>query len=280
MSDHMGLKTMYTACALTLLSGCANLSRVQIIDLAHQSGFVKEIYQFDRFPITSLAKNNAPAEPTITVYIEGDGYAYISKSRPSSNPTPKTPVGLYLAQKDDGANIVYLGRPCQYGSAQDFKNKCDRKYWTTHRFAQDVVLAYDNVLDQLKVHNSAARFNLIGFSGGANIAGLLASSRNDVDTLITVAGNVDNEFFTRFHKVSAMPYSLNMADNAQTLSAVPQIHYIGESDRFVPIDIYRSYRAKLSSLSCTRMQIVEHTTHLERWAEAWPQLLSQKPVCQ
>lgn len=265
-----------------LLSGCSAIhrSQVDIHQVAKQTDSTQKIYDFRNFPITSLAKMNNATDPFITVYIEGDGYAYVSKSRPSSDPTPKTPVALYLAQKDDSANVVYLGRPCQYAVQSDFKSRCNVRYWTTHRFAGDVVESYNDILDQLKQTNPSARFNLIGFSGGANIAGLLAAKRSDVQSLRTVAGNVDNDFFTAFHKVSDMPYSMNMADAAAALSTVPQVHFIAEDDKFVPADIYQTYRAKLPTVQCAQASIVKGTMHLEGWVDRWPELLSQAPVCQ
>jgi pimeloyl-ACP methyl ester carboxylesterase len=180
----------------------------------------------------------------------------------------------HKAEKPDGP-IVYLGRPCHYASEYDFESRCHKRYWTTHRYAEDVIAAYDTIFDQLKSKYNIIGFNIIGFSGGGNIAGLLAARREDIRAITTIAGNVDNDFFTQYHRVSGMPSSLNMADYAQTLSVTPQIHYIAEDDRFVPPEIYQSYRAKLPHTNCTKAITVQGTTHLEGWDEQWTELRRQ-----
>ncbi len=48
------------------------------------------------------------------IYIEGDGAEYTSPSEWSENPTPKNPVALHLASKDNAENVIYIARPCQY----------------------------------------------------------------------------------------------------------------------------------------------------------------------
>ncbi len=215
-----------------------------------------------------------------TIYIEGDGYAYISKSKPSSNPTPKTPVALMLSLTDKNSKAVYyVARPCQYIKDALFQERCSKKYWTTHRYSQEIMNSFHHTLNDIKSNTNIKYFDLIGFSGGGNIAGLLAASRDDIASIRTVAGNVDNDFFTKFHKVSPMPYSLNMADYAEQLSSIPQIHFIAEDDKFVPHDIYNNYQQQLPAQACVHHQIVKGTTHLDGWADRWPALLQLTPSC-
>jgi len=218
---------------------------------------------------------------TATIYIEGDGYAYVSRSKPSSNPTPKTPVGLHLALADsDSTNIYYAARPCQYIDDDRFQTQCDVKYWTTHRYGLAVVQSFHHLLDAIKSESIVKSFDLVGFSGGGNVAGLLAAERSDIRSIRTVAGNLDNDFFTAYHKVSDMPYSLNMADAAGKLADIPQIHFVAERDRLVPPVISASYARQLPHQACTDIRIVEDTSHLKGWAEQWPELLAIKPSCQ
>ena len=233
-------------------------------------GFEYRAFQNGPLPIYGWVRLNDPAQP-LHVYIEGDGFAYITKSRPSSDPTPTRPIALDLAKADPHVNVVYLGRPCHYGSEVDFKTVCHKKYWTTHRFGQRVMDSFQTALNDLGVHD----YHLIGFSGGANIAGLLAVSRTDVKSIRSVAGNVDNNFFTRYHKVSDMPYSHNMADYATQLSNIPQYHFIAEKDKFVPIDIFKSYQLKLNDQSCVGHETVPNTTHLDGWGTQWDDLFGR-----
>lgn len=215
-----------------------------------------------------------------TIYIEGDGFAYVSRSKPSDNPTPKTPVGLQLALQDTGNHsIYYIARPCQYIDDEIFSKRCTKKYWTTHRYAPEIIDSLNHTINHIKSNTDITSFNLVGFSGGGNIAGLLAMQRDDIESIRSVAGNLDNDFFTKYHKVSDMPYSLNMADYADKLSSTPQIHYISENDAFVPSEITKSYLNKLPHKNCTKVINVKNTTHLEGWDKRWPDLLQNIPQC-
>jgi hypothetical protein len=49
-----------------------------------------------------------------TIYVEGDGLAWLGRRTPSLDPTPVNPVALHLASRDKGPNVIYLSRPCHY----------------------------------------------------------------------------------------------------------------------------------------------------------------------
>jgi hypothetical protein len=208
---HVKNLSLLTAISISLMSCSTVSSRMNHANaLIPKENFTSNITLDDFVPIhykSIRLPNHAAA--TAAIYIEGDGFAYISKSRPSKNPTPKTPVGLLLSLQDHKSKaIYYIGRPCQYIEENLFNEKCREKHWTTHRYAPEIIDSFHYVLDHIKSETNITQFDLIGFSGGANIAGLLATTRKDVKSIRTVAGNVDNIFFTRYHNVSAMPYSL------------------------------------------------------------------------
>ena len=83
----------------------------------------------------------------LTVYIEGDGLAWLTPVRPSKNPTPLNPVGLKLALAHPEGKVAYLGRPCQYVAANALG--CETRYWTEERFSPEVVTAMSKAVDQL-----------------------------------------------------------------------------------------------------------------------------------
>lgn len=271
-------------CVATALSACNSSTE-------HREEFRQSLLQERRINFPSQQSNavlptyyqqitsHNEEQTSARIYIEGDGYAYKNKSQPSGNPTPKTPVALFLALEDNTPNVFYIARPCQYIAEQELRAKCTVKDWTTHRYSDEVIKSIDDVLSAIKLKNNIEKFELIGFSGGANIAGLLAVKRDDITSIRTVAGNVDNDFFTHHHQVSAMPYSLNMADYAPQLSSIPQIHYVSPDDRFVPPVIAQSYMRKLPNLNCAQIRTVNHTTHLEGWGKQWATLLQEHPVC-
>lgn len=231
------------------------------------------------FVLGSWRKITAPGAP-INVYIEGDGLAWLSRSEPSLNPTPKNPLALHLASIDPAPNVIYIARPCQYVSSDMAGNtSCrDSSYWRGKRFAPEIIRSYQAALDAIAAEHSGG-FNLIGYSGGANIAGLIAQDRADVLSLRTVAGNIDNDYFVKFHGVSEMPYSLNMADNAASLNGLPQLHFIGAEDTTVPIDIYKSYAGHAPASSCVHYKLMDGVSHEDGWMEQWRDLLSLPVDC-
>lgn len=276
------LKNLGIYCAvMALLSGCAGGIEKRsetASNIAQNAGFTHQNITASPFTLSSWKKLTAPGAP-IHVYIEGDGLAWLSRSTPSRNPTPKNPIGLRLTAADQAANIAYLARPCQYVALGKAGGRCEQSYWTQKRFAKEVIESYQNALNALVKQGAQNGFHLIGYSGGANIAGLLAASRNDVLSLRSVVGNLDNDFFTQYHKVSPMPLSLNMADFAQKLKTIPQYHFIAEEDENVPPAIFRSYASKLGPSHCVQSSRIKGTSHASGWPEQWPALLKRTPEC-
>ncbi|WP_191624662.1 hypothetical protein [Pseudomonas fluorescens] len=121
---------------LTLLAGCADPGR-HGETLARTGQLQRGQVITDRFVLTSFYRIADPDRP-LTVYIEGDGFAWRTRAIPSDNPTPHVATGLALAAADPGANIVYLARPCQF-TPQALDRHCDKAYWTDKRFSEEVV---------------------------------------------------------------------------------------------------------------------------------------------
>ena len=222
------------------------------------------------------------------VYIEGDGLAWLTRSRPSLDPTPQNPVALNLAAMDKARNVIYLSRPCMYEMDQTYgggkpkwngEGACPIKYWTSHRFSPDVLLSMNVALDEIKARYGVTEFNLIGYSGGGNVAALLAASRDDVASLRTVAGNLDHSTFTDIHDVTPMTASLNAVDEVEALASVPQHHFIGGEDTVVPPAVFHSYDQKVSPSQCVAHTLVPGVTHESGWVEKWPELLRQPFGC-
>jgi len=212
------------------------------------------------------------------IYIEGDGRAWVSKNRPSLDPTPKNPVALKLAQLDNSENVIYLARPCQYTKMVD-GSVCDKKYWTSHRFSSEVIEAMDSALDDIKQRHQITGFNLVGFSGGGNIAVLLAAERNDVLSIRTVAGNLNHKLQSEIHNVSPMPESLNAKDVANKISHIPQIHFVGGQDKIVPAQVAQSYKRGAQS-DCVKIKVIEGVDHTKGWESVWKSLLNIPLDCE
>ena len=231
------------------------------------------------FLLRSYERIDRPSRETTRIYIEGDGLAWLSKNRASPDPTPINPVALSLAQADKTANVIYLARPCQYNNASSGK-ACPDKYWQSSRFAPEVIAAMNNAIDDIRERHKLDRMELVGFSGGAAVALLIASQRKDIVSVVTVAGNLDTDAFTRLHHVSPMTASLNPARFASRISHLAQRHFVGGEDRIVPIDIYRSYRAAAGASEKISVTVVPKADHENGWAERWPALLAQRDLAE
>lgn len=236
-----------------------------------------EILNAGSFDLLAYRRSEDRA-PLAIIYIEGDGLGYISKSRPSKDPTPIDPVMLRLAASDKRPGVAYLARPCQYTGGENARN-CQSDLWTLGRFSEDVVAATSHAIDQLMAQSGSSRLALVGYSGGGDIAVLVAARRPDVDWVITVASPLDIDAFTQYHKVAAMQGSLNPTLYAASLTNIPQTHYVGEADKIVPAAILRSYLSALPETGCAKLAIENDVDHHQGWLDIWPRLSHDIPSC-
>lgn len=258
---------------ICLLQGCSSFSVSSRIEnakaLVNEAGWQQQDIHTQDFIIRSYFSPHQDAD-TVTIYIEGDGLAWISKTQPSSNPTPINPLALKLAIKDSG-NVAYLARPCQYATS----SLCERKYWTSARFAPEVLASMDQAISEIKAHMQAQKLILIGYSGGGAIATLIASRRNDVVRLITIAGNLDPVAWTQLHNVSPLTESLNPKDEWQSLVHIPQLHLVGGKDQIIPVEVAQSYQAAFPNSNKPEIRIIPSFDHHCCWLEEWPKWIHQ-----
>ncbi|MDP3482188.1 MAG: alpha/beta hydrolase [Sulfuricella sp.] len=254
------------------LAGCADLSpqsRWQHADqLADKAGWQKLRIPTDKFILSAYVPKNSAQADTLTVYIEGDGLAWLTRSQASNDPTPRNPIALELALRHPQGMAVYLARPCQYVEASDAIN-CRQTYWTGGRFAPEVVETSNQAISALKQRVGADKLVLIGYSGGGAIAALVAARRNDVVRLITVAGNLDHRAWARMHHVPALEDSLNPVDEWQSLIDVPQRHFVGERDEIVSLDVADSYASRFPSDRRPEVITIPDFDHVCCWVENW-----------
>lgn len=263
--------------ALLLLSACSSLDpatrQAQADHLASQHGWTRTSLTTPTFTLAAYTPRSSAQVNTLTVYIEGDGLAWINVSTPSLDPTPRDPLALKLALRDQPGQAVYLARPCQFVQANEQRH-CEPRYWTSHRFAPDVIDATSIAIDQLKQRSRATQIRLVGYSGGGAIAALVAAQRNDVIALITVAGNLDHATWTSMHRITPLHGSLNAINVTARLQPIPQHHYVGEKDGIISSAIARAY---LNRFSAPRPQltVVPGFDHHCCWESIWPSLVAK-----
>ncbi|WP_246034916.1 alpha/beta hydrolase [Azoarcus indigens] len=264
-------------CLATGLTACSTVptpeARRDAADaLARAQGWQAQAIPAGAFTLLAYLPANAAADPadTLTVYLEGDGLAWITRSQPSDDPTPRDPLALRLALAQPAGKAAYLGRPCQYLRQQN--PACGSRYWTTARFAPEVVEASSRALDQLKQATASRRLILVGHSGGGAVAALLAARRTDVDRLITIAGNLDHRAWTTRLRLSPLTASLNPADEIAALRRLPQWHFAGGKDSALPAELVRNFAAAFPPGSPVQVRVEPDYDHHCCWAQAWPQL--------
>jgi dienelactone hydrolase len=213
----------------------------------------------------------APA-PTVrlTIYIEGDGLAWITGDQVSRDPTPADPVALRLALAQPDGAAAYLGRPCQYVDAQ--ASHCASRFWTEARFSAEVVVATDLAIDSIKNRFGARQLTLVGYSGGAAVAALVAAQRRDVDRLVSVSGNLNPAAWTAWHHLAPLVGSQNPADHVRELQGIAQWHLVGERDMNVTPALVRAFVAAFPQDERPPVMVVPGFDHHCCWTDRWPEL--------
>lgn len=276
LAAAMGLALAVAGCA----EGLPVLDRHAVAErIAKAAGFRSEVVRTRPFILAARYRLSSPGRP-LTVYIEGDGLAWLSHRRLSGDPTPSDPVALRLAALDPGPNVVHLARPCQYLDDPDLDDPaCHPRYWSSHRFSEKVVSAIDQAIEQFRKRIGAVELHLVGYSGGGAVAALVAARRNDVASLRTVAGNLDHEALNRHFGVSPLTGSLNPADYAAALAGVPQHHFVGREDQVVPAFVADGFARRAGDTRCIRISAIDGVSHETGWPERWRKLLSLPVTC-
>jgi len=272
----------WTAAFIWALAGCASIPSgperlAAATNLARAQGWAEQVLQTETFALMAFApapSSSDASKPTeeLTIYIEGDGLAWLNATDPSTDPTPRTPVALQLALAQPQGAAAYLARPCQFVGTET--PRCAPRYWTGSRFAPEVLRAMDSAVTQLKQRAGAKRVVLAGYSGGAALALLLAARRDDVAAVLTIAGNLDHRAWTELHRVSPLSGSLNPANEISRLRYVPQWHWVGARDSNTTESLARQWVQSLGADAQAMLVVVPEFTHTCCWAEAWPMLWS------
>lgn len=213
------------------------------------------------------------------LYIAGDGAINTSVEEWKSNPTPKNPVALHLASKDRADNVIFIARPCQYTAMLSKGDSCDESTWKDKRFSAEVIASFDKALDDIATRYNIHSFNLIGYSGGAAIATLLATQRNDILSIRTVAGILDHETHSAVSGVPILNGSLNPVKEASALTRIPQYHFIGGQDNYVPPAVLHSYLQAMPPTSCVQTMLIQEADYDTGWVDKWPELLKLPVTC-
>lgn len=261
---------------LTVPSAAQRLATAEAI--AQKSNFKRTWLRTEPFCLTVFEKIQTPGQP-LHVYIEGDGYAWITRTRISGDPTPRHPLAFELASQDPAPNVVYIARPCQY-TPLDTDYDCEETYWTDKRFSEEVIQSVDQAIDWFVKKSQSSGVDLVGYSGGGAVAALVAARRTDVKSLRTVAGNLDPKGLNEYHHVSPLDVeSLDPMGVAAKIATIPQYHFIGDGDKVVPALLAENYLKQSGAGNCLHVMNVSGADHANGWTENWPRLLATPVTC-
>lgn len=236
-------------------------------NIASNANFTNQLVKGDKFHIYTYQKITDPSKSYV-IYLEGDGYIFYS------DPTPMNPMLIRLASLDNRPNIIYIARPCQY-TIKDNIGVCNNSYWTTKRMSEDSVASLNTVINKI-THDKP--IDLIGFSGGGGIAALIAARNPKVQSIVTIAGNLDHIAFNNHHNSMQMTESLNPIDYAHTIRNIPQLHLSGADDKAVPPFIAEEF-VKKSNSKCVHNKIFPGFTHSKGWETIWKNVATEPIRC-
>lgn len=263
--------------AALALAGCQSAlfsdARGESDKLAAQAGFARQSVRAGSFELLSYARLR-PGADELVVYLESDGRAWIDRTTRSPDPTPTEPLVLRLATIDRAASVAYLARPCQFLAPEQLR-RCADSYWTSARFAEEVVAATDAAIAALKRQAGAQRISLVGYSGGGTLALLVAARRTDVANIVTVVAPLDHAAWTRAMNVSALSGSLNPTSYLARLSDIRQRHLVGRDDKVVPPALAADFVRRLGPGANARVVPVDGYTHTCCWDRTWHALVEQ-----
>jgi len=269
--------TLAALLAACVVGACASPTG-QLRTLAAARGFERQSIDSGGFRLTVLGNatlaNGAglPAElpdplSVLHVYLEGDGRPWAYRVFVTPDPTPRQPLMLALMALDP-APSAYVGRPCYNGTAADVG--CSHALWTSARYSDAVVESMTGAIRSLVHRHGFDGVRLFGHSGGGTLALLIAGRLSGTRDVVTVAGNLDPDAWTRHHRFLSLRDSLNPSLEARLDDAVRQWHLVGELDQVVPPVLAGAYvRANPAATA----RVFTGFSHGCCWRRIWPDVL-------
>ena len=254
---------------LPILVACSPATRFDAA--ADARGLVREELSISKLPVVIYRDKEIRHSGKIHIYLDGDGKPWIGGKRVALDPTTRSKLILDMMAVDT-ADKILIGRPCYYIKASERPAACTDTLWTSHRYSNIVVSAVRNVITLQLEKYQPEEVILIGYSGGGTLAALIASQLAQVDTLVTVAANLNVDAWSELHGYTPLARSLNEKNFPKIPDKVKQYHFVGMQDSNVPPSITRS----VASLQ-RNVRVIEQAgyTHECCWPENWASTLGE-----
>ena len=217
---------------------------------------------------------NKNASGVLHVYLENDGAAFINPTQIAANPSLRASFLMMRLMQEDNNTSLYFSRPCYGFAANQMPTTCNAHYWTDARYSAEVVATLLHALDEAKKHlnKPAEKIILIGHSGGGSLALLMAQQRNDVQAVITLAGNLDTDAWVQLHHYSPLSLSLNPFAQPLLPAAIKRWYFAGAEDNNIPFSSIKPSCKRDPSAHC---QVLVGVSHEQGWLAHWPKILAQ-----
>lgn len=213
----------------------------------------------------------------LTIYIEGDGRAFVN-GRITQNPVSSQRL-MYKLMQQDHSNAIYLGRPCYFIGHQlvpksilaktpNDDARCSPFYWSSARYSREIVNSMISAINRIR--RPTQRLTLIGHSGGATLATLIAARLPEADHLITLSGNLNVTAWQQYYGFTPLTQSLDPNLEPPLPARIRQTHLIAGNDKIIKPSWIKNYVKRQPN---AHWKILNNVTHSQGWLAYWPTLL-------
>jgi hypothetical protein len=253
---------------LAVLGGCASPVR-RAERIAQNHGLEPLLLQGTGFQHHAFVTVGRDSDPLV-VFIDGDGSPWIDGGRRiAADPTPRVPLALELAAATP-VSALYLGRPCYLEAARPAG--CSERLWTSERYSAAVVASMSAAAATYIAAHHARRVLLVGFSGGGTLAVLMARTVPHTIGVVTLAGNLDPDAWTRLHGYLPLNGSLNPTLETPLPPTMKQWYLVGGRDTNVPGAATVRYFERVSP---DRVWSYARFDHACCWVGEWPAIFAK-----
>ncbi|MDR3423532.1 MAG: alpha/beta hydrolase [Alphaproteobacteria bacterium] len=270
-----GRRFILAAGFIAALQGCASGPLNDADAIANSASMQQQEITSGSFRLTIFSRIRDANQP-ITIYVDGDLRGWAPSADPGIDSTPDEYLELRLAALDPATNVVFIAHPCQFGIADPV---CYNDTWQNGRLAEQVVSSINHAIDYVTITFIHPQVNLVGYSGGGAIAAVLAARRQDVISLRTIAGNLDPNGNGRAHAADPQDEFVDPMLIAPRLAMLPQIHFVGDKDVFVPPFLTENFIKAIGPSYCVKVIQIPEATHRKGWEDAWAEYATKLPAC-
>ncbi len=271
-----GRRLLVMALVLASLQGCSSVPLNDADASAVAVSMRRREITAGSFRLTTYSRIRDTNKP-VTIYIEGDVRGWLPSADPGIDATPDDSMGLRLAALDPSTNVVFISHPCQFGIGDP---ACFDEFWEKGALAQQVFASINRAVDHVAIVFAHPQLNLVGYSGGGAVAAVLASRRRDVVSLRTIAGNLDPDGNGRAHASDPQNDFIDPMEIASRLALLPQEHFVGDKDVFVPPFLTENFVKAIGVSYCVKVTHVPYATHQTGWQEVWASRATKTPICE